>query len=99
MTDFISDETIEKIEILSKLEMSETEKIRAKADMTEMLDFVDKLKELDTDGVAANSHIFDMDNVFREDVAVCDKDSRDKMLLNAPMTEDDKIVVPKTIVQ
>lgn len=97
MTDFISDETIEKIEILSKLEISETEKIRAKADMAEMLDFVDKLKELDTDGVAADCHIFDMDNVFREDVAVCNKDSRDKMLLNAPMTEDDKIVVPKTI--
>lgn len=99
MTDIISDETIEKIEILSKLEMSETEKIKAKADMAEMLGFIDKLKELDTDGVAVNSHIFDMDNVFREDVAVCNIDNKDKMLLNAPMTEDDKIVVPKTIVQ
>lgn len=97
MTDVISDETIEKIEILSKLEMSENEKIKAKADMADMLSFVDKLKELDTDGVSANSHIFDMDNVFREDVAVCNIEGKDKMLRNAPMTEDDKIVVPKTI--
>ncbi len=99
MIDIISDETIETIEILSKLEMSEAEKIKAKTDMTEMLGFIDKLKELDTEEVTAKSHIFDVGNVFREDVAVTNKESKEKMLYNAPMIEDDKIVVPKTIVQ
>lgn len=35
--------------------------------MQEMLDYVDKLNELDTDGIEPLSHTFSMGNVFRED--------------------------------
>ena len=44
-----------------------------------MLDYVDKLNELDTTGVEPMSHVFPVHNVFREDV-VTNGDDRENML-------------------
>ena len=68
MANKISDETIEYVGILAKLELSEKEKEEAKADMEKMLDYIDVLNELDTDGIEPMSHVFPVNNVFREDV-------------------------------
>ena len=51
MANVISDETIEYVGILAKLELSDEEKEAAKKDMASMLDYIDKLGELDTTGV------------------------------------------------
>ena len=59
-----------------------------------MLDYIDKLNELDTSGVEPMSHVFPMNNVFREDV-VTNGDERDKILLNAPEQKDGAFKVPK----
>ena len=83
MANVISDETIEYVGILAKLELSEDEKEQAKKDMGSMLDYIDKLNELDTSGVEPMSHVFPVHNVFREDVVV-NGDAREKMLANAP---------------
>mgnify|MGYP001309365955 CR=1 FL=1 len=58
MANIISDETIEYVGILSKLELSEEEKEQAKKDMGSMLDYIDKLNELDTTGIEPMSHVF-----------------------------------------
>ena len=68
MANIISDETIEYVGILAKLELSPEEKEEAKTDMGRMLDYIDKLNELDTQGVEPMSHVFPVHNVFREDV-------------------------------
>ena len=68
MANVISDETMEYVGILAKLELSEEEKAAAKKDMESMLDYIDKLNELDTSGVEPMSHVFPVHNVFREDV-------------------------------
>lgn len=91
----ITDETIEYVGILAKLELSEEEKERAKKDMSDMLAYVGKLNELDTEGVEPMSHTFDVHNVFRED-EVTNGDSRDEMLSNAPERKDGCYQVPKT---
>ena len=91
----ITDETIEYIGILAKLELSEQEKEQAKQDMTKMLSYIDKLKELDTDGVEPMSHVFPVENVFRED-KVINGDKRDCLLQLAPQKKDGKYRVPKT---
>ena len=91
----ITDETIEYVGILAKLELSEEEKERAKKDMSDMLAYVGKLNELDTDGVEPMSHTFSINNVFRDDV-VTNGDDRENMLLNAPEQKDGAYVVPKT---
>lgn len=91
----ITDETIEYVGILAKLELSEEEKEQAKKDMSDMLAYVGKLNELDTDGVEPMSHTFDVHNIFREDV-ITNGDDRDNMILNAPKSKDGCYQVPKT---
>ena len=92
----ISDETIEYVGILAKLELSDEEKENAKKDMGEMLDYIDKLNELDTTGVEPMSHVFPVNNVFREDV-VTNGDGSEATLSNAPEKKDGGFKVPKTI--
>ena len=92
----ISDETIEYVGILAKLELSDEEKEQAKKDMGDMLDYIDKLNELDTTGVEPMSHVFPMNNVFREDV-VTNGDGSAQTLSNAPAEKDGGFKVPKTI--
>lgn len=50
MANIISDETIEYVGILAKLELSPEEKEQAKKDMGNMLDYIDMLNGLDTEG-------------------------------------------------
>lgn len=95
MANIISDETIEYVGILAKLELSDEEKEQAKKDMGSMLDYIDKLGELDTTGVEPMSHVFPVNNVFREDV-VTNGDMREDMLKNAPGEKEGLFVVPRT---
>ena len=95
MANVISDETIEYVGILSKLELSDAEKEQAKKDMGSMLDYIDKLGELNTEGVEPMSHVFPVRNVFREDI-VTNGDTREELLKNAPEEKDGMFVGPKT---
>ena len=97
MANIISDETIEYVGILAKLELDSEEKEQAKKDMGRMLDYVDMLNELDTSGVEPMSHVFPVNNVFREDV-VTNGDDRDNITANAPQKKDGAFMVPKTFV-
>jgi len=95
MANVISDETIEYVGILAKLELSDEEKEAAKSDMGRMLDYIDMLGELDTSDVEPMSHAFPVQNVFREDVVV-NGDDRENIIANAPEKKDGMFVVPKT---
>lgn len=96
MANIISDETIEYVGILSKLELSDQEKEQAKRDMGRMLDYIDMLNELDTSQVEPMSHVFPVHNVFREDV-VTNEDLREEILANAPEQKEGQFEVPKTV--
>ncbi|MBR5800911.1 MAG: Asp-tRNA(Asn)/Glu-tRNA(Gln) amidotransferase subunit GatC [Lachnospiraceae bacterium] len=96
MANIISDETMEYVGILAKLELSDEEKKAAAADMGKMLDYFDKMSELDTTGVEPMSHVFPIHNVLREDV-VTNGDDRDAILQNAPAQKEGMFVVPKTV--
>ena len=65
MANHIDDATIEYVGILAKLELSGEEKEQAKKDMESMLDYVDKLNELDTSSVEPMSHVFFCDQLER----------------------------------
>ena len=98
MANVISDETMEYVGILAKLELSKEEQKAARKDMDRMLDYIDKLNELDTTGVEPMSHVFPVNNVFREDV-VTNGDGGEDTLANAPERRDRAFVVPKTVDQ
>lgn len=95
MANTISDETIEYVGILAKLELTGEEREQAKKDMSRMLDYIDRLKELDTSEVEPMSHVFPVQNVFRED-DVTNGDESGRTLQNAPSEKDNMFVVPKT---
>ncbi len=96
MANKISKETIEYVGILAKLELGEEEKEQAGRDMERMLDYIDKLNELDTDGVEPMSHVFAMSNVFRED-RVENGDNREALLAGGPKVKEGSFQVPKTV--
>ena len=95
MANKIDDDMLEYIGILSKLELKDDEKEKARYDMEKMLGYVDKLNELDTEGTEPLVQAIDMQNVFREDV-VTNGDDREDMLRNAPALKDGQYMVPKT---
>ena len=96
MANKISDETIEYVGILAKLELSGEEKEQAKADMGRMLDYIDKLNELDTEGTEPMTHLFPVTNVFRED-EITNTDIREDLLKNATGVKDGMFKVPRTV--
>ncbi|MCI9150119.1 MAG: Asp-tRNA(Asn)/Glu-tRNA(Gln) amidotransferase subunit GatC [Lachnospiraceae bacterium] len=96
MRSHISDETMEYVGILAKLELTPQETEAARRDMEEMLDYIDQLNELDTAGIEPMSHIFPVENVFREDVVI-NADGAEDTLRNAPLKKNSGFQVPKTI--
>ena len=86
--------TLKAIKTLKKLDVVILPE--AKKDMGRMLDYIDKLNELDTTGVEPMSHVFPVNNVFRKDV-VTNGDDRDEILANAPAKKDGAFMVPKTV--
>ena len=96
MAEKITDKTMDEIEILAKLVLTKTEKEKAKAEMQQMLDYVDMLDRLDTENTEPLTHIFPISNVFREDVEM-DSTPADELLENAPQKKDGMFLVPKSI--
>lgn len=92
----ISNEVIERLSILSKLELSKQEKEVIKEDLGKMIGYFGKLEELDTEQIAPLSHIFSMQNVFREDI-VENKNIKEKILENAPDRTEEYFKVPNTL--
>ena len=92
----ITDEIIEYVGILAKLELSEEEKEQAKQDMEKMLAYIGQLNTLDTEGVEPMSHVFPIQNVFREDI-VTNPDGSEEILSTAPAKKDRSFMVPKTV--
>ena len=76
--------------------LSEEEKEQAKKDMGSMLDYIDMLNQLDTSEVEPMSHVFSVNNVFREDV-VTNGDDREDIIKNAPAQKEGSFKVPKTV--
>ncbi|HMP99921.1 MAG TPA: Asp-tRNA(Asn)/Glu-tRNA(Gln) amidotransferase subunit GatC [Cyclobacteriaceae bacterium] len=88
--------TLEKIAHLARLQFSETEAAQMMQDMTQVLNWVEKLKELDTSGVEPITSMSHEVNMLREDVTTEHLD-RDKALRLAPAKDENYFRVPKVI--
>jgi len=81
---------------LARLEI-DSDSVEKMADqLATILTYVEKLGEVDTEGVPPTSHAIALTNAFRED-EVRDSLSRDAALDNAPAGEEGGFVVPKVI--
>lgn len=65
-------------------------------ELSQILDYVDKLNELDTSGVPPMSHVLDVTNVFRPD-EVETRIDREQALEAAPEEDGEYVRVPKVI--
>ena len=92
----VNDLLIDNLAKLSHLSFSEQEKKEIRSDLQEMISFIEKLKEVNTDGVAPLLHMSSNVNMLREDV-VQGSVSRDEALKNAPETDGTFFKVPKVI--
>jgi aspartyl/glutamyl-tRNA(Asn/Gln) amidotransferase C subunit len=92
----IDDKLIVYLEDLSCLTLSEGEKTRLKGDLQEILGYMARLGELNTDGVTERSHPFDNANDFRDDLALPSFD-RALILKNAAAKNDETFIAPKTV--
>jgi len=92
----ISPDEVEHVARLARLEVSPNEKEDLTRRMNRILQYVEKLNELDTTGVSPTSHAIDLENAFRDD-AVEVSLPRDASLENAPESNGAEFVVPRII--
>ena len=92
----ITNDTVDKLATLSRLEFDGKDKVEIRGDLNRMLDFVDKLNELDTSGVEPLIYLSDEKNVLRAD-EMNRTISQKEALSNAPKKDSDYFKVPKVV--
>lgn len=92
----IDKELVTYLETLGRIALSEEQRAETEKDLQSILDYIDTLNELDTDGVEPASHSFPVANVVRED-EVTNTARADAILANAPDSREGCFAVPKTV--
>ena len=92
----IDKSTVERVAALARLSFNEEGKEKMQAEMNKIVTFIDKLEELQTDGVEPLIFMTDEVNAFREDVAITSI-TKEQALKNAPQKDSDYYKVPKVI--
>ena len=92
----INDKLVSYVAELAHLKLDDAQRGQAAADLARMIDYVNQLSKLDTDGVEPMSHAFPVVNVFRED-EVKPSMARELVLQNAPKQKEGCFLVPKTV--
>jgi aspartyl-tRNA(Asn)/glutamyl-tRNA(Gln) amidotransferase subunit C len=87
---------VEGVANLARLEVTTEEKGHLTEQMNRILQYMEKLNELDTTRVVPTSHAIDLHNAFRED-QVQESLPRNESLENAPDANDAEFIVPRVI--
>lgn len=82
--------------MLARLKLSPIEIEKFTHELTVILEYMDQLKTVNTDGVEPKDQFISAENVFRNDI-VRPSLSRDEALANAPDKDDEFFRVPKVI--
>lgn len=92
----INRELLDKIAHLARLEFDEKDADKMMKDMTDIVNWVEKLKEVDTEGIEPLTTMSHEINAFRED-EVKDHLSHERALRHAPKKDADYFRVPKVL--
>lgn len=92
----ITDELVNHIAHLSRLEFKGSEQDDIKNDMANIIQFMDTLSEIDTEGVEPLIFMSDEINVLREDVTAATVTQKEA-LHNAPKKDSDYFRIPKVL--
>ena len=90
----LSKEQIEHIAKLARLELTEEELDKYGGQLSDILNYIDQLKEVDVAGVLPTAQVTGMENIFREDAAKdWDKKETKEALCQAPELENNQVKV------
>ncbi len=92
----ISSEEVDKIAHLARLEIDDSQKEKLLEQLSYILQYIDKLKDVDVDGVKLSTGAAFMKNVLRQD-ALQNSPGPDVTLANAPERDDDFYTVPRVV--
>lgn len=92
----ITTEMVDYISVLSRLKLGEDEKAAMTTELERIVSYMDRLSELDTEGIEALSHVFPVKNVMRPDEVV-PSFPRELLLQNAPGGDSEAFLVPKAV--
>ncbi len=92
----ISPDDVLKVALLSRLELASEEVETMTAQLGAILEYVEQLQELDTEGVEPMAHAIEMRNVFRDDVPTPSL-PREEALANAPSQDGEFFRVPAVL--
>jgi aspartyl-tRNA(Asn)/glutamyl-tRNA(Gln) amidotransferase subunit C len=94
----ITKKDVEHVARLARLALSEEEKDRYTAQLESILEYIEKLNQLDTKNVPPTTHVLSLFNVWREDQAEPNRlGSTEDILKNAPEAEGSFFKVKKVI--
>ena len=93
----INRETIKHLAELSNFSMTEEETERLGKDLQSIINYISQLDELDTKDVEPTYQVFEMENVWREDVLVPTEATREELLAMTKEEKDNQIKVPKVL--
>lgn len=92
----VSRDDVQHVAQLARLDFSDDEEERMADELSQILDYVDKLNELDTSGVPPMSHVLDVTNVYRDD-DIEERIDQEQALAPAPEQEGGYFQVPKVV--
>ena len=92
----ITREEVRHVAFLARLSLTPEEEVLYGKQLARIIEYVEKLKELDTEGVEPTAHPIAIENPYRED-RVCPSMPRDEVLFNAPAKERGCFKVPRII--
>ena len=92
----VNDAMVDKLAHLSRLQFSDKEKAEIKNDLQRMIEFVEKLNELDLEAVSPMLFVSDEVNVLRED-EIKGSITPEQALKNAPLHDEKFFKVPKVL--
>ncbi len=92
----LSREVVRRIAVLARLELGDAEEAALTEQLDHILQYFEKLKELDTENVQPTAHVVPMTEAYRDDV-VANPAAPEELRTNAPERDGDFFKVPKII--
>ena len=95
----IDKEQVEHIAKLARINLTEKEKEKFSAELSSILDYIDKLNQADISNIKPISQAMGLNNIVRDDIEIqkADIEMRKKILKGAPEKKDNYFKVPKIL--
>jgi len=88
---------IEHMAVLARLKLTSDEKVRLSGQMGTILEYIEKLNELNTDDVEPTAHVLGLSNVFRDDELATNPLADHNPISDSPAHNKGHYEVPKIL--